>query len=121
MRRSNNKLRCQRRAVPRRLKAEIIARQRERCADCDTVLIAGAIVFDHRPPLALRSILADPNDPDLLAAICKACNQCKTRKDLKEIARAKRQNRYPQPYALRLREQESQMRVWPLFGKSDWT
>jgi hypothetical protein len=48
------------------------------------------IVFDHRPPLALREPEADPNDPDGLAAICLRCDRIKTHRDLVEIARTKR-------------------------------
>jgi hypothetical protein len=81
---------CRRRALPRRLKAAIMLRQAERCADCGTLLIAGSIVFDHRPPLALRDVEADPNDPDLVAAICRPCNTSKTARDLRAIAQAKR-------------------------------
>jgi hypothetical protein len=65
-------------------------RQEGCCADCGTRLILGFFIFDHRPPLALRGAEEDPNDPDRLAAICWTCNELKTPKDLKEIARAKR-------------------------------
>jgi 5-methylcytosine-specific restriction endonuclease McrA len=81
---------CKRRWVPRRLRADIVLRQEGRCADCGTRLIIGFFVFDHRPPLALREAGADPNDPDGLAAICTRCDETKTPKDLKEIARTKR-------------------------------
>ena len=48
-------------------------------------------VFDHRPrALALRSVDANPNDPTLLAAICRPCNERKTARDLRIIARARR-------------------------------
>ena len=59
--------RCERRSLPRRLKAEIILRQDGRCADCGTRLIMGFFVFDHRPPLALRAQDTDANDPERLA------------------------------------------------------
>jgi len=49
------------------------------------------MVFDHRPPLALRDVGDDPNDPDRLAAICRACDARKTPSDLARIAKAKRQ------------------------------
>ena len=65
-------------------------RQNGRCVDCGTRLILGFFVFDHRPPLGLRDQGDDVNDPDRLAAICWTCNEQKTPKDLKEIARAKR-------------------------------
>jgi hypothetical protein len=76
--------------VPRQLKIKIMLRQEGRCADCDTCLVVGSIVFDHRPPLALRDVCADPNDPNLLAAICTGCDRHKTRQDLKVIARFRR-------------------------------
>ena len=82
--------RCDRRWVPGRLRAEILLRQEGRCADCGTRLILGFFVFDHRPPLALREAEENANDPDRLAAICSTCNEVKTPRDLKEIARAKR-------------------------------
>ena len=82
--------RCERRSVPGRLRAEILLRQEGRCADCGTRLILGFFVFDHRPPLALREQDEDANDPARLAAICWTCNEQKTPRDLKEIARTKR-------------------------------
>ncbi len=82
--------RCERRSLPARLKAEIMLRQEGCCADCGTRLILGFFVFDHRPPLALREAGDDANAPERLAAICWTCNERKTPKDLKEIARAKR-------------------------------
>jgi hypothetical protein len=65
-------------------------RQDGRCADCGARLILGFFVFDHRSPLALRDEGDDANDPDRLAVICWTCDQQKTPRDLKEIARAKR-------------------------------
>src|SRR4051812_23293532 len=65
-------------------------RQEGCCADCGTRLILGFFVFDHRPPLALRAEDADANDRERLAAICWTCDQQKTPRDLKEIARTKR-------------------------------
>jgi hypothetical protein len=65
-------------------------RQQGRCADCGTSLIIGLFVFDHRPPVAMREPGDDVNNPDRLAAICWTCDQQKTPKDLRDIARAKR-------------------------------
>ena len=90
MRRKRPFLSPERRSVPRRVQAEIMLRQHGRCADCGTRLIIGFFVFDHRPPLALRDDADDPNDPDRLAAICGTCDEQKTPKDLKAIARTKR-------------------------------
>ena len=81
---------CERKSLPQRLKAEIMLRQNGCCADCGTRLILGFFVFDHRPPLALRDEREDANDPERLAAICWTCDQQKTPRDLKEIARTKR-------------------------------
>ena len=82
--------RAERQWIPGRIRAEIMLRQEGRCADCGTRLIIGFFVFDHRPPLALREPGDNVNDPDRLAAICWTCNEQKTPKDIKEIARAKR-------------------------------
>ncbi len=82
--------RCDRQWVSGRVRAEILLRQECRCADCSTRLILGFFVFDHRPPLALREPGEDASDPDRLAAICWTCNEQKTPRDLKEIAKAKR-------------------------------
>jgi len=80
----------QRRWLPARLRAEILLRQKGRCADCGSRLVVRFFVFDHRPPLAIRDPGSDANDPERIAAICRRCNERKTPKDLKEIARAKR-------------------------------
>jgi hypothetical protein len=82
--------RCRRRFLPNRLRAQILLRQDGRCADCGTRLILGFFIFDHRPPLALRDPDADANDPDRLAAICWTCNEAKTPRDLKAIAKTHR-------------------------------
>ena len=82
--------RPERRSIPGRIRAEIMLRQEGRCADCGTRLILGFFVFDHRPPLALRDEADDVNDPHRLAAICWTCNEQKTPKDIKAIAKAKR-------------------------------
>jgi hypothetical protein len=95
---------CERRYLPIRLRAEIMLRQDGRCADCGTRLILGFFVFDHRPPLGLRDSAEDANDPDRLAAICCACNELKTPKDLKEIAKSKRIAAKHQAFLERQRE-----------------
>ena len=81
---------CPRRYVPALLRARIMLRQNGRCFDCGTRLMLGRIIFDHRPPLALRGHDDDANDPDRLAAICRICDQRKTPRDLKDIAKTKR-------------------------------
>ncbi len=63
IRRSRPFASCPRVAVPRRIKLEILLRQKGRCADCGTRLDVERIVFDHRPPLALRDPDEDSNDP----------------------------------------------------------
>ena len=103
--------RCERRSLPRRLKAEIILRQDGRCLDCGTRLIMGFFVFDHRPPLALRAEDADPNDEERLAAICWTCDQQKTPRDLKDIARAKRVARKHQAFLERQMEKQPGRRL----------
>ena len=103
MRRKRPFISPQRRSVPRRVQAEIMLRQNGRCVDCGTRLILGFFVFDHRPPLGLREQGDDVNDPDRLAAICWTCNEQKTPKDLREIARAKRLAEQHQEYLERQR------------------
>ena len=90
MPRSNKFPHCQRRTLPSRLKAMLMRRQDGCCADCTIRLVDRCYVFDHRPPLALRDVHADANDPNLLAVICQDCNKAKTARDLKEIARFRR-------------------------------
>src|SRR5215218_6226010 len=109
--------RCERRSLPRRLKAEIILRQDGCCADCGTRLIMGFFTFDHRPPLALRDEEADPNDPNRLAAICWTCDQQKTPRDLKEIAKAKRLARKHEEF---LRRQGNKVPGRRLSSPSQW-
>ncbi|MBM0203749.1 hypothetical protein JNW90_11980 [Micromonospora sp. STR1s_5] len=77
-------------AIPRRVRAEILLRQNGRCTDCGIRLTIGQVVFDHRPPIALREPGDDVNDPDRIAAICLECDRRKTPRDLREIAKAKR-------------------------------
>ena len=96
--------RCERRFLPRRLRAEIMIRQEGRCADCGTRLILGFFVFDHRPALALRSEDADANDSERLAAICWSCDEDKTPRDLKAIARTRRLAREQQDFVERQRD-----------------
>jgi hypothetical protein len=67
-------------------------------------MILGKIVFDHRPPLALRAEGDDANDPDRIVAICRTCDQHKTPRDLKEIARSKRIARNHQDFLNRMRD-----------------
>lgn len=102
MRRKRPFLSPERQAVPRRIRAEIVLRQNGRCPDCGTRLIIGEIVFDHRPPIALREAGDDVNDPDRLAAICVACNERKTPRDLKDIAKTKRLAEAHQEFTARL-------------------
>ena len=53
-------------------------------------MILGKIVFDHRTPLAIRAPGDDANDPARMVALCRTCDQRKTPRDAKEIARAPR-------------------------------
>ena len=95
---------CARATIPRRIKLEIFLRQKGRCADCGTRLDVERIVFDHRPPLALRAPEEDPNDPEGLAAICPCCDRLKTSRDLAEIARTKRLAFTEAAYQVRMAE-----------------
>jgi hypothetical protein len=67
-------------------------------------MILGKIVFDHRPPLALRAKGDDANDPDRLVAICTVCDQRKTPRDIKDISRAKRLALNQQDFVERMRD-----------------
>lgn len=111
MRRHRPYASCERRWLPRRLKAEILLRQDGRCADCGTRLIIGFFVFDHRPPLALRDATEDANDPQRLAAICWTCNEQKTPRDQKEIAKARRLAERHQDFQARQRDRIPGRRV----------
>jgi uncharacterized short protein YbdD (DUF466 family) len=95
---------CRRRDLPALLRAQIMLRQNGRCFDCGTRLMLGRIVFDHRPPLALRGQDDDANNPERLAAICTPCHQRKTPRDLKDIAKAKRLASDHQDFVERMRD-----------------
>ena len=81
---------CKRHSLPPLLRAQILLRQKGCCFDCGTRMMLGKIVFDHRPPLALRGEGENANDPDRLVAVCRTCDQRKTPRDAREIARTKR-------------------------------
>jgi hypothetical protein len=95
---------CERRSFPHLLLAQIMLRQEGRCFDCGTRMMLGKIVFDHRPPLALRAEREDANDPDRLVAICRTCDKQKTPRDIKEIARTKRLALDHQDFMYRMRD-----------------
>jgi hypothetical protein len=108
---------CDRRSLPDLLRAKIMLRQKGRCFDCGTRMILGKIVFDHRPPLALRTEGGDANDPDRIVAICRTCDQQKTPRDLREIARTKRIARNHQDFLDRIRDKVPGR---PAPSKSQW-
>ena len=93
-----------RRDLPALLRAQIMLRQNGRCFDCGTRLMLGRIVFDHRPPLALRKQGDDANDPDRLAAICRTCEKQKTPRDLQQIAKTNRLALDHQDFVERMRD-----------------
>ena len=80
-------------------------------------MILGKIVVDHRPPLALRAKGDKANDPDRLVAICTVCDQRKTPRDIKDIARAKRLALNQQDFAERMRDEVPGR---PVPSKSQW-
>ena len=80
-------------------------------------MMLGKIVFDHRPPLALRAKGDNANDPDRLVAICTACDQKKTPRDIKEIARTKRLALNYQDFTDRMRDKVPGR---PVPSKSQW-
>jgi hypothetical protein len=95
---------CKRHSLPPRLRAQIMLRQKGRCFDCGTRMMLGKIVFDHRPPLALRAEGENANDPDRLVAICRICDQQKTPRDSREITRTKRLALDHQDFINRMRD-----------------
>ena len=108
---------CERLYVPALPRAKIMLRQNGRCFDCGTRLMLGRIVFDHRPPLALRKQGDDANDPDRLAAICRTCDKQKTPRDLKQIAKAKRLALDHQDFVERMHDK---IPGRPVPSKSQW-
>jgi hypothetical protein len=109
--------RCDRRALPGLLRAKIMLRQGGRCFDCGTRMRLGFFVFDHRPPLALRAETENANDPDRLVAICRTCDQQKTPRDIREIARTKRLALDHQDFVDRMRDKVPGR---PVPSKSQW-
>jgi hypothetical protein len=59
----------------------------------------------------------DANDPDRIVAICRSCDQHKTPRDLKEIARTKRIARNHQDFLERMRDKVPGR---PVPSKSQW-
>jgi hypothetical protein len=80
-------------------------------------MMLGKIVFDHRPPLALRTGGEDANDPDRLVAICLVCNGQKTPSDIREIARTKRLAINHQDFTSRMADKVPGR---PVPSKSQW-
>jgi hypothetical protein len=109
---------CGRRSLPHLLRAQIMLRQEGRCFDCGTRMMLSKIVFDHRPPLALRAEYEDANDPDRLVAICRTCDQQKTPRDFREIARTKRLALDHQDFICRMLDKVPGR---PVPSKSQWT
>jgi hypothetical protein len=66
----------------------ILEVQSHRCFACETAL--ERVELDHIIPLGLGG----SNSPDNWAALCVLCHRRKTRSDLRQIAKAKRQRRY---------------------------
>ena len=108
---------CERRSLPKVLRAKIMLRQGGRCFDCGTRMRLGFLVFDHRPPLALRADTENANDPDRLVAICRTCDQQKTPRDMREIARTKRLALDHQDFVDRMRDKVPGR---PVPSKSQW-
>jgi 5-methylcytosine-specific restriction endonuclease McrA len=77
--------------LPEAVRIAVIDRQRGQCAICRCLLGPSFTEIDHHPPLALRSDQNEPHDPALLQALCSPCHNIKTRGDLRQIAKTKRQ------------------------------
>ncbi|MBL8571961.1 MAG: HNH endonuclease [Phreatobacter sp.] len=77
--------------LPTRLRVAVIERQNGQCACCGCLLGPDFTEIDHHPPLALRLDRDAPHDPAGLQALCSVCHEQKTARDLRQIAKAKRQ------------------------------
>jgi 5-methylcytosine-specific restriction endonuclease McrA len=77
--------------LPEMVRIAVIERQRGLCAICFCLLGPDYTEIDHHPPLALRADQTLPHDPTRLQALCSPCHESKTRNDLRQIAKAKRQ------------------------------
>ena len=67
-------------------------------------MILGKIIFDHRPPLALRAKGDNATTPTGWLRFVPVCDQRKTPRDIKDIARAKRLALTQQEFVERMRE-----------------
>lgn len=72
-------------------KAAILDRQHHTCPACEKPL-TGAVEYDHVIALALGGA----DDPNNLECIHDHCHKSRTRQDVKDIARAKRRERFMQ-------------------------
>jgi 5-methylcytosine-specific restriction endonuclease McrA len=79
------------RARPSRwLKRRVVETQNSKCLGCGSPIGPECVDMDHVVPLALGGL----NHIDNWAALCRACHKGKTAKDLRQIAKAKRQLRF---------------------------
>ena len=79
-----------RRRPSRWLRRRIIEAQSSKCLACGAPIGIECVDMDHIVPLALGGL----NHTDNWAALCRACHKGKTAKDLRQIAKAKRQLRF---------------------------
>lgn len=79
-------MRPKRKAIPRKIKDAVLARQRHFCAGCGGSFLADdKIEFDHRPPIILRAVNVNgddyhppQNDPDFIDALHTPCHLQRT-------------------------------------------
>lgn len=78
--------RPKRKAIPRKVKDTVIARQRSICAECKLELYkCDKVEFDHRPPIIMRPINVNgddyhppQNNPDHIDALHTGCHLKRT-------------------------------------------
>jgi len=76
--------RPKRKAIPPKIRRDVLSRQDRRCAACGTELWED-IEYDHRPPIIMRAVNVEgtdyhppQNDPDYIEALHKACHLKRT-------------------------------------------
>jgi len=79
-----------RRRPSRWLKQRVIEGQNSQCLACGSAIEMDCVDMDHIVPLALGGL----NHTENWAALCRTCHRGKTAKDLRRIAKAKRQHRF---------------------------
>lgn len=79
-------MRPKRKAIPRKVKDIVLARQNHHCAECSTIFTADdSIQYDHRPAIIMRPVNVNGDDyfpsqldPDHINALHKLCHLKRT-------------------------------------------